>query len=634
MSGIVGIYFLDGRPVERTDLEPMVESLAHRGPDDTGIWRRGSVGLGHRMLWTTPESLHEKLPRISDSGELVISADARIDNREELLTRLDLRRPPAEISDSDLILAAYEKWGRTCPKKLIGDFAFAIWDRPRQSLFCARDHMGVRLFYYHSSPRAFVFASEIKAILCLAEVPRRLNELQVGAYLEGEIPNKVSTFYQQILRLPPGHSLTVSPGKQPSLESYWELDPLRELHLGSDEAYAESFREVFTEAVRCRLRSAFPVGAELSGGMDSSAVVCVARKLLGSSADGKLNTFSFVFDQVPESDERGFIQAVVNQGGLEPHYIRPEFLSPLDSIEENFHYADEPVTSANLYLFTQALFPAVRQRGVRVLLDGLEGDVVVSHGFEYLPELFKHGTWGELYREIISLGQRQERPPWRVFWSRVLEPVLPEPVSDLIRKILGRPRRGDEQDYLNPDFARRPGLQEQNRAVAPRAPKGVRPSRWQHWLAISGSIEPYILEAKARAIAPFGIEPRHPFYDRRVVEFCLALPPEQKLNRGWNRMILRRALGHLYPREVCWRATKGNFTPNFEKAFLTIGRRRLEEVILEDPGTIRPYVNLDNLRRNYRELLSGRGDSDCLSMVWLAVSLALWLRQWTLDGGN
>src|SRR5262245_5040761 len=150
MSAIVGIYHLDGRPVARTDLERMVTILAHRGPDGAGMWYEGAIGLGHRMLWTTPESLGEKPPLVSRSGDFVLSADARIDNRDELIGSLDfVAYGPREVTDSELILAAHEKWGEHCPKRLVGDFAFSIWDRPRQKLFCARDPVGVKPFYYY-----------------------------------------------------------------------------------------------------------------------------------------------------------------------------------------------------------------------------------------------------------------------------------------------------------------------------------------------------------------------------------------------------------------------------------------------------------------------------------------------------
>ena len=236
MSAIVGIYFLDGRPVERTDLERMVQSVVSLGPDGAGLWSEGPVGLGHRMFWTTPESLHEKLPLVNETGDLVLTADARIDNREELIAALGVTgRPHEAISDSALILGAYEKWGERSQEKLLGDFAFAIWDRRKQVLFCARDHFGVKPFYYYRSGRAFVFGSEIKTLLCLSEVPRRLNEVRIGDYLASLLEDQAITFYQDVFRLPAAHSITVSSYERQPMH-YWSLDPSREVRLASNEA--------------------------------------------------------------------------------------------------------------------------------------------------------------------------------------------------------------------------------------------------------------------------------------------------------------------------------------------------------------------------------------------------------------
>src|SRR6267142_6895205 len=281
MSAILGIYYLDSRPVDRMDLDRMIETLAHRGSDGSGVWNDKSVGLGHRMLWTTPESLHERLPLAKDG--LTITADARIDNRDELINLLRLPpRPSESISDSELILAAYELWGEHCPEKLLGDFAFAIWDSRKQLLFCARDHFGVKPFYYYSSDKVFTFATEIKALLRLPEVPRQLNETKIAAHLTSIDIDKEITLYRDILRLPPAHSIKVN-REGIRVQSYWSLDPSRSQVMRSDEEYAEAFRELFTEAVRCRLRSAFPLGFMLSGGLDSSSVTCVARNLLAQS---------------------------------------------------------------------------------------------------------------------------------------------------------------------------------------------------------------------------------------------------------------------------------------------------------------------------------------------------------------
>src|SRR5262245_10430097 len=199
MSAIVGIYFMDGRAADHNTINQMLERVKHRGPDRAGVWCESSVGLGHRMLLTTSESLHEKAPLVSKSGDIALTADARIDNRDELINALGLGQSPSrEMSDSELIVAAYERWGERCPERLLGDFAFAIFDKRRRSLFCARDHFGVKPFYYYYSGRAFVFASEIKAIFSLREVPQQVNEPRIADYLVHVLEgfDKSITFYR------------------------------------------------------------------------------------------------------------------------------------------------------------------------------------------------------------------------------------------------------------------------------------------------------------------------------------------------------------------------------------------------------------------------------------------------------
>ncbi len=274
---------------------------------------------------------------MSRTGELVLTADARLDNREELIGGLGLDdRPPGEITDSQLILAAYERWGEDCPKHLVGDFAWVIWDGRQQTLFAARDHFGAKPFYYYfDQDRILVFASEIQAILAVPGVPRQLNEVMVADYLLPRFDDQTITFYQGILRLPPAHCLRYGPGGVKTW-SYWSLDPSRELRCKSPQDYLEGFHHHFLEAVRPRLRSAFPVGAMLSGGLDSSAITCVARHLLASGNGPPLKTFSAIFPKVPESDEQPFINAVLAQGNLEPHYIHGDELNPLGDNAENF----------------------------------------------------------------------------------------------------------------------------------------------------------------------------------------------------------------------------------------------------------------------------------------------------------
>lgn len=644
MSAIAGIYYLDNRTVDPADLGRMVDILAHRGPDGCNIWSEGSIGFGHRMLWTTPESLLETLPLVNESGDIAIVADARIDNREQLIAALNFSdRPVEKITDSQLILAAYEKWGENCPEQFVGDFAFAIWDGRKQLLFSARDHFGVKPFYYYYSGRTFIFATEIKGILCLSEVPRRLNEVRVGDYLTSTFDDTAITFYQEIVRLPPAHSMTVS-HEGIRLQSYWSLDPYREVRLSSDEEYAEAFREIFTEAVRCRLRSAFPVGSLLSGGLDSSSITCMARKLLMQNGGEPLPTFSAIFDDVTECDERAFINAVLAQDGLEPHYVHGDKLSPLGELDRVLWHQDEAVFAFNLFL-NWNLYGVAKGRGVRVLLDGFDGDTTVSHGVRYLDDLARAGRWGTLTTEVRGYARNFNLSPWTLLWSYWryygLDPIISRfQVFKLVQRIwLALKRRTLRAIYpsgnrpvwsynLNPTFAQRIRLKERCQALLKDRSSPPQSQREDHYRTLTWGVMPNTLEALDRASAAFSIEPRFPFWDKRLVEFCLALPPEQKIHQGWTRVVMRRAMSDILPVEVQWRGGKSNLGPNFNHVLLTFGRERMEEVILQNPEAIEEYVDITALRAAHQRFVSGEAsvDADAIS-IWKALSLALWLQR-------
>lgn len=630
MSAIVGILNLEGRPVERPVLEQMVNSLAHRGADGVGVWSEGNIGIGHRMLWTTPESLHEELPLANKAGNLVITADARLDNRDELIHALDLGGPGDAMSDSVLILEAYEKWGERCPEKLLGDFVFAIWDRRRQTLFCARDHMGIKPFYYHQTGRVFVFATEIKALLCVPEVPRRLNETRVADYLVPMVEDEVITFYRGIYRLPPRSRMSVGRVAVPP-RSYWSLDSSRDVRFRSDAEYAEAFREIFTEAVRSRLRSASPVGSLLSGGLDSSSIVCTARKLLEEEGNRRLlHTFSCLFDDIPESDERGFINAILAGGRLEAHSARTDLTGPLTDLERLLWHHDEAFFVSNLFL-NWSLYGIVRQQGVRTLLDGVDGDTVVSHGEMYLADLARTGRWMTLAAEARAFSKHTGSPLRGVLREWVLSPLAPEPVRWTWRALRRLQRRGVQSTWvegtniIKPDFSRRIGIAERFRALDERY-RPARTEREDHLRQLDTGMNSLYFEEDDKTAAAFSVQHRYPFYDKRVVEFCLALPPEQKLKRGWDRVILRRAMAGLLPEEVQWRSDKTDFGPTFDQGLLKYRRKFLEEVIFDDLETVEEYVDVPSLRETYR-CFASRGEGEDSTIIWGAVTLAVWLRR-------
>ncbi len=667
MSGIVGLYYLNNRPLESLHLERMATSIAHRGPDEAGTWQRGPVGLGQRMLWTTPESLDEKLPLAAYNNNLAITADARIDNRAELITRLELNDcPAADIADSHLILAAYEKWGDHCPEHLAGDFAFAIWDNRRQSLFCARDHFGIKPFYYYQSEQLFAFGSEIKALLTLPDITPRLNELMVGYHLAAVVGDNAVTFYQDIFRLPPRHSLTITPeGAQ--LQPYWTPDPSRELRLGSDEEYAEAFREIFREAVTCRLRSAYPLGSELSGGLDSSSVTCMARKVMMEQGNQQpLHVFSAVNKDIPEADESEFINAVLAQGNMKPHTVYLDNISPLADMERVFWKGDETFTTPTVYIPWELCRQAQAQ-GVRVLLSGLDGDTLVSHGWEYLIDLARTARWDDFARETKAIDKHQHLPnkelllidygfPYLTEMARKgrliafmqgvnglskhfnigrrglvrtygLKPLAPAPIKRAWQALRGRSQPAQNgNSFINPDFARRIALDEHLASIAYTQSDLQPTARAEQSQAFISDVLPYMFEWSNRTRSTFSIEDRHPFADKRLAEFCLALPPEQKLHQGWTRLIMRRGMEGILPEKIQWRPGKTASSLPFINGFSDIAEGLLEDVIVKEQAQLQAYVNIDPLRRLYNRFLARKATEADIMQIWQATTLALWLR--------
>lgn len=638
MSAIAGIFHVDGRPVERADLYRMLASMPHRGPDGSASWTDGVAGLGHLMLRTTPESVNEDLPLTSRVGALTVTADARIDNRDELMSALGIvRQARPDFGDGALILAAYEKWGEECAGKLIGDFAFAIWDGRRRQLYCARDPIGVKPFYYCSISGMFAFATEIKGLLGLRQVPRRLNELRVADHLVPNLEDKVITFYRDIFRLAPGQYL-VAGTESMRIRQYWTPDAVGEVRLGSDQDYAEAFRAIFTEAVRCRVRGTQSVGSTLSGGLDSSSISCTARGVLAEEGGGRrLSTFSAIFPglcgaDLRRIDERTYVEAVVASGGFHPHYVRADCLSPLGGLSTVLRQFDEAFVAPNLYVH-RALYGAARQQGTRILLDGLDGDTAVSHGLGYLAELAGAWQWRTLVREATALSTRASASftPRRIIWDYAIGPNL-SGLTKFCQAVRTRFQPAVPADSLvASDFARRVGLADRLEALPENGPP-PRTAREAHARGITSGLVPYVLEMADKAAAGFGLEPRYPFFDRRLLEFCVALPPEQKLNDGWTRVIMRRGMDGILPPAVQWRYDKANLSPNFTRRLAECEQETMDRTVLGDAQAIGEYVDLPSLRRAHQRYAepSSRNAQDAHT-IYRAVVLNRWLHETSLQ---
>ena len=594
------------------------------------MWSDGPVGLGHTMLATTPESLHEQPPILNRREDLVITADVRLDNRDELIDSLGLRhRPAGEIGDNALILSAYEKWGEECPTKLLGDFAFAIWDGRTHSLFCARDPFGVRPFYYHHSPGGFfAFASEPRAILLLPRTPYRIDEGRIADFLITQLEgiDKTSTFFEELYRLPPASTLTVTP-RGMRRQRYWRLEPGPELRLSSDEEYAEAFLDLFTQAVRCRLRGAGPVGSMLSGGMDSGSIVAVARALLSEAGLGPLSTFSGVASDDENCIETQTIYAAQTMDGLDPHVVNSGQLDDLlPELEELSWSLDEPFD--NHMTLVRVLYLDAYRHGVKVLLDGIDGDTVLSEG-SHLARLLRRGRWLTAWREAVGQNRfwGSGYPPGSELFHSARQAFVPEPVRRLRHALRSRNNQAQVQrniraSIISPAFAQRIRLGERLQALGSHGAPGFAPSLPRERARTLD--HPYLtvgVERYNRVASAVAVEPRHPFLDRRLVTFSIGLPGEQKLAHGWPKMILRRAMAGRLPEAVRWRRGKEHLGWTFTTALTKVMQANMEWIIHEHSDTLSRYIDMN------RVPYMAEGGPEQESKLFEAAHLAAWLRR-------
>jgi len=619
LSAIAGIRVLHDRGSAQLELAHIAEKfgLQKQSPD---IWVNNGVafaqGAGSETL-----------------GPLIVTADVRLDNRDELLAALGWPRPSVNIPDARILLGCYERWGTDCSGHLLGDFAFSIWDPRQQIVFCARDHLGIRPFYYMALDGLFAFASEIKALLTLPWVPHTLNTTRVIDYLMqmGEDPE--ATFYADILRLPPAHSLTVDADGRMRKTRYWMLDELREIRYESDAQYSDTFRELFHDAVKCRLRDAHPIASMLSGGFDSSSITCVARDELATSSDQHLKTFSLVFDDIPVSNERRYIEAVLDEGSLEPYYVRGDRIPPLRDLDEMLGHLDEPFITPNLFLYWE-LYRQAQGAGVRTMLDGFMGDNVVSHGRRYLTELAAAGRWRQLAREVRAENRARSISSWQTYAyllsQYVALPLLLEPLTRAWASLTSPPLPATPQSrYVNAGFAAEIDWIEKARAFGKDLPRTPKSARAEHLQDLRSGCYSHVYEVIAKASSAFNLSVRLPFTDRRLVEYCLAVPARQKYRNGRTRVYARRGLHNDLPEMIRRRYSKRYLGEVLRRGVLDLDRDEVRSLVMGRLPIAAEFVNVEAVQEAFQNLgdNSGQGAMAFVSCVWPALILTRWLER-------
>ncbi len=621
MSGIYGWFRRSGGAAG--DILPMQSLYEQWFRDGQGQRHFDQVALGHTLLWNTPESRLESMPRQEgeDGQRLCITAQVRLDNREELAAALGVGCPLASVTDSELLLAAYRRWGENSPVHLLGDFAFALWDESRQHLFCARDHVGVASLYYACDERDFVFANHVHAITAAKPDCRSYDEEAIGIYLsEGELYSTERTLYARIRQLPPASTLTVSASGL-HIRRYWCLADAPTREPGSLEDCSVRMRDLLEKSVACRLRSAYPVSAHLTGGLDSSAIVALAAPILARRGE-TLSTYNWNAgpggNPDPYEREWSLGKAFARQLGVGHHFLSftPDSMGRV-LVEHDLTSMD----TADLW-YERDVRQLMRDAGSRTMLSGWGGDhVVSSHGDYALYDLFWHRDPVEALRLAWAAGS-DAPSTLRRFLGYVYRLIIRPAFAGC----------GDEagfeadpwlnlQYYAQAHVSLRQGAQSVVNSTLQRLT--VRDDMLEQYSR--GHLHNRLTSWAAGALSS-GMEYRYPLLDKRLLEFALSLPPEYLWRMGYGRYLFRYALRDILPEAICWANLKQE--PGRVARWAQVGSEALAHWLARGGQQVSHshYVDVDRIgagiRRLQRESLSPDQRLDLTLALTKAVLLA------------
>lgn len=587
MSAIGGIINLNGAPVDAELLSLLSNNLQAYGPDRGLEVEQNSIGVVYRAFDTSLESRSERQPLVTPD-RCILAWDGRLDNREELLSLLDCELK-AGVTDSAIVMAAYSKWTLSFPRRITGDFAFSLWDPKSRTLLLARDHVGTRLLFYYLDQNRLVWSSRLEALLHFPDIDLAINDEYVAGYLSLH-PGAGLTPYKKIHAVLPAHSMIVRDGRV-RIERFWRLDPDKEIRYRTDYEYEEHFTELFSDAVRTRLRVDGPVWADLSGGLDSSSIVCVADEVMKSSSVQAcaLETVSAVFDESTTSDERRFITLVEQKRGRHGHHFR-ETECPLltASAFDRMRPIPNPLDLWGEY--HKAVRKKMRECGARVLLVGIGGDELLTGSPDPSPELadlLVQWKLRDLHERSKAWSLALKRPYLDVLLRYSLLPALPRRLQSLQK----RRQRAKRFSLLQPRFVKEFDLYQ--RLLGPRDVFGCRLPSSRGQASALLSVRDVISPGHLLAWGP--VEIAYPFTHRPLVEFLQAIPPTQWIRPGQPRSLLRRAMQAYLPVEIAQRKGKGSPA---EATLRALAREwpRLRELLRNALVCDHGYVNANALK--------------------------------------
>jgi asparagine synthase (glutamine-hydrolysing) len=607
-----------------------IDIVAHRGPDGEG-WkvldtRCGPLALGHRRLAIIDLTAAGHQPMTYDDGRFWLVFNGEIYNYIELRRELEAAGNAFHTeSDSEVLLSAYAHWGEAALDRLVGMFAFVIWDAADQKLFAARDRFGIKPIYWVAGPRGIAFASEIKQLLNLPGVSRRINIARMHDFASaGMSDHTPETMFADVQQLRGGECVTLdlarwALGAAPPITRWYDVLNPNGPEISERDA-GERFRELLIESVRMHLRSDVPVGSCLSGGLDSSSIVCIMDRLLHAENPGTpINTVSACYHE-KEVDERPFMEAVVAATRCDPHYIYPRIEDAFASAEKITWHQDEPYGSTSIFA-QWSVFAGAKAAGVKVMLDGQGADEQLAgyHGCfpYYMSDLVRRRQWIALARTVIQrrnyhglplMDQLQTLPvpflPRRLLRSVTKQPAYPAWLnSSAFKSVENRPPAFD--------FAlSQLGLGPVNSIgdISLAMTQGYNLALLLHW--------------EDRNSMAHGIEARVPFVDHRLVEFSIALGNQHKIVHGDTKRVLRRAMADILPRSIVERRDKLGFATPEQRWFRGALRPALEAGIENTLNMFPDLLDHKNTRLLVRQMLDGERPVDFTA--WRIVNIGIW----------
>ncbi|MCP3030067.1 asparagine synthetase B [Halobacillus sp. A1] len=615
MSAISGIINFNRQEVSIDYINKMMGSYKKYQADSVQKWSNHHVFLCCHNQWITPESVNETLPYYDYERKLSITADAIIDNRAELLAKLDISQVEGKfISDSQLILLAYYKWDEDVVSKLLGDFSFMIWDERNDKLFGARDFSGARTLYFYTDSSRFAFSTTMQSLFSLPYINKNINEEWLAEFLA--IPTMVeavdmsSTVYQSINQVPPSHSVSVQNGKV-SLSKYKAIGKVEPLKLKSNEEYIEAFHEVFNRAVTERIRTYGEVGSHLSGGLDSGTVVSFAANELKKEGK-KLHTFSYIPETTFEDwtpkyympNEKPLIKETMDHvGNIDSNFLSFEGRNPLSEVDDFLDLMEMPYKFFENTYWLKGINEEAHTQNIKVLLNGARGNHSISWGswqlnMEYYTSLFKKLKWKKLNNELNDYTRI-----YKTGKSNVL-PILTKRAFSNTNNSVGSGSLLSQ--LINPNLAKKTNVYDRLLAFGMDNNSGSNKdlTEYRRDYYEKGYVWNKSGVAETNLSLRYGLWNRDPTNDINVIKFCLSVPDELYVKKGMERYFIREATKNILPENV-----RLNYHRRGLQGADTIHRMKrnwkefLEEVQkVSDDSELSDLLNLAELKKSLNRL--------------------------------